>query len=90
MKLSLIDGLVKMANGLASRLTRYHTFGLFLWGYIKDNVYATPVPVMDTLKRRINNTFSTITEEMLVKTYSEMEYQLDILRATSGAHVEIY
>jgi len=40
----------------------------FLWGYVKDKVFSTPVPDITNLKARITDTFSTITEDMLENT----------------------
>jgi hypothetical protein len=53
-------------------------------------VYSTPVPDIDTLKTRIRDALATVTEEMLENTWREIEYTLDVLRATNGAHVEVY
>ena len=36
------------------------------------------------------HTNSTVNEEMLKNTWHEIDYRLDILRATNGAHVEVY
>jgi len=33
---------------------------------------------------------NTITEDMLENTWREIDYRLDVLRATNGAHVEVY
>ena len=62
----------------------------FLWGYVKDRVYRTPVRDVETLQSRIIEVLSTVNEEMLENTWREIEYHLDILRATNGAHVEVY
>ena len=62
----------------------------FLWGYVKDKVFSTPVPDITNLKARITDTFATITEDMLENTWREIYYRLDVLRATKGAHVEVY
>ena len=59
----------------------------FLWGYVKDNVFSTPVPNITNLKARITEAFATITEDMLENTCRETDYRLDVLRATKGAHV---
>jgi hypothetical protein len=53
-------------------------------------VYSTPVPGIDTLKARIRDALSTVAEEMLKKTWREIEYRLDVLRETNGSHVEVY
>ncbi|GBM74191.1 hypothetical protein AVEN_104814-1 [Araneus ventricosus] len=62
----------------------------FFWGYIKDRVFATPIADVEELKARIQAVVCTVTEDMLKNTWRELEYRLDILRATKRAHVEIY
>jgi hypothetical protein len=42
------------------------------------------------LKARIKNAFGTITEDSLENTCREIDYRLDVLRATKAAHVEVY
>ena len=62
----------------------------FLWRYVKDRVFSTPVPDITNLKARITDAFATITEDILENTWREIDYRLDVLRATKGAHVEVY
>jgi hypothetical protein len=52
-------------------------------------VYSTPVPDTDILKARIRDALVAVTEEMLENTWREIEYRLDVLRATNGAHIEM-
>ena len=40
----------------------------FLWGYVKDKVFSTPVRDITNLKARITDAFATITEDMLENT----------------------
>jgi len=58
----------------------------FLWGYVKDKVFSTPVPDITNLKARITDAFATIAEDMLESTWREIvhRYRLDVLRATKG------
>jgi hypothetical protein len=63
---------------------------VFLWGYVKSNVFRTPVNGLDDLKSRIRNAISAIPADMLLITWQELEYRLDVLRATKGAHNEVY
>jgi len=65
-------------------------FDFFLWGNVKDRVFSTPVPDITNLKARITDAFATITEDMLENTCREIDYRLNVLRATKGAHVEVY
>jgi len=53
-------------------------------------VFSTPVPDITNLKARLTDAFATITEDMLENTLREIDYRLDVLRATKGAHVEVY
>jgi len=62
----------------------------FLWRYVKDKVFSTKVPDITNLKARITDAFATITENMLENMWREIDYRLDVLRATKGAHVEVY
>ena len=62
----------------------------FLWGYVKDKVFSTPVPDITNLKARITDAFATVTEDMLENTWRETDYRLDVLRTPKGAHVEVY
>jgi len=62
----------------------------FLRRYVKDKVFSTPVPDIANLKARITEAFAIITEHMLENTWRECDCRLDALRATKGAHVEVY
>lgn len=62
----------------------------FLWGFVKNIVYQTPVPSLDELKRRIVTAIQNVTPQMLENTWREIEFRLDVLRATRGSHVQIH
>jgi len=62
----------------------------FLWGYVKDKVFLTPALNITNLKKRITDAFATITEDVLENTWREIDYRLDVLRATKGTRVEVY
>ena len=53
-------------------------------------MFSTPVPDITNLKARITDGFATITEGMLWNTWREIDYRLDVFRATKAAHVEVY
>jgi hypothetical protein len=48
------------------------------------------VMLCTNLKARITDAFATITEDMLENTWREIDYRLDVLRATKGANVKVY
>ena len=80
----------RWSETLATRIAGYHPLDYFLLGYVKDKVFSTPVPDITNLKTRVTDDFATITEDMLENTWRETDYRLDVLRATKGAHVEVY
>ena len=53
-------------------------------------MFSTPVSDITNLKARITDAFAAITEDMLENTWREIDYRSDVLRATEGAHVEVY
>jgi len=42
------------------------------------------------LRQRINEAVDLITPHMPINTWQELEYRLDICRATIGAQIEVY
>ena len=53
---------------------------LFLWGYVKDQVYVPPLPAsIPELKVRIRTAIETITADMLQTVWKEMDYRVDVL-----------
>jgi len=80
----------RWSNTLATTITRYHPLDFFLWGYVKNKVFSTPVPYITNLKARITHAFATITEHMLENMWREIDYRLHILCATKGSRVEVY
>jgi hypothetical protein len=58
--------------------------------YIKDRVYAKKVKSIAELKHRIEETLTSFTQDRLLNVWNEIIYRLDVLRATNGAHVEVY
>ena len=62
----------------------------FLWRYVKNNLFSTPVPDITNLKARITDAFVTTNEDVLENTWRETDYRLDVLRAAKEAHVEVY
>ena len=62
---------------------------IFLWGYVKDRVFATPVNDIGELRTRIRDVIATITGEMLTGTLQEFEHRLDTVRACRGVLVSV-
>jgi len=62
----------------------------FLWGYIKNIVYAEKIRNIQHLQERITSAIETVTRAMIQKTWQETEFRLDVSRATNGAYIEMY
>jgi len=63
-------------------------YDLFLWGYVKDQVYVPPLHASTPkLKVRIRTAIETITADMLHTVWNELDYRVDVCRITKGAHI---
>jgi len=62
----------------------------FLWGYIKNIVYAEKIRNIQHLQERITSAIETVTRDMIQKTWQEIEFGLNVCRATNGAHIKMY
>ena len=51
----------------------------FLWGYIKDRVFVSPLPVsLNELKQRITTAVASVDEDMIRSVWTELDYHIDI------------
>ena len=62
----------------------------FLWGYVKTEVFKTPVTSLQHLKDRITQAFAQVTVHMLDKTWKELLRQFKMLTDNGGSHFEVY
>ena len=62
----------------------------FMCGYVKNIVYHSPVTSINDLKMHIMDSIITIHADMLLRTWQELDYKLDIIHANKGAHNEVY
>ena len=63
----------------------------FLWGFVKDQVYGTPVRDLADLQERIYAAVNNVTPQMFHNTHVEVKNRLDICHASNGSHVvEVY
>jgi hypothetical protein len=57
----------------------------FLWGFVKDEVYVTPVPITpNNLKGRTQTATAKTAQSLLKNVWHEVENRLDVLRAANG------
>jgi hypothetical protein len=56
---------------------------------MKYKVFVPPQPVsIPDLKNRIEAAVATITPDLLIRVWQELDYRLDVCRVTKGAHIE--
>ncbi len=60
----------------------------YLWGYVVDHVFKTPVQNITQLKRRITRAVRSVTQEMITKVWENMENRLDAILRETGCHIE--
>ena len=73
-----------------SRSPEISSLDFFLWGYIKNILYAEKIRNIQHLQERITSAIETVTRDMIQKTWPEIEFRLDVSRTTNGSHNEMY
>ena len=63
---------------------------IFLWGFVKDQVYRALVYDLADLEERIYAAVNNVTRQKLHNTWDEVEYRLGISLVANGSHVEVY
>ncbi|GBN75140.1 hypothetical protein AVEN_15164-1 [Araneus ventricosus] len=61
----------------------------YLWGYVKQHVYSGRINDINHLKQRITDVIRSVTPDVLTRVWEELDYRLDVCRATNGAHIEL-
>ena len=62
----------------------------FCWGYVKDQVFKTPVFELDELKQRIRDARRKVNLNMLRNTWRELRTRLEFLIENKGQHIEVH
>jgi len=83
-----LEGVDQYPGHLETQISLHLIF--FLWWYIKNIVYAEKIRNIQHLQDRITSAIETVTQDMIQKTWQEIEFRLDVSRATNGAHIEMY
>ena len=60
--------------------------GIFLWGFVKDNVYRRRVSNIDDLKARITTAIVSVDADMLAALTIDLIFSV----RRRGAHVEVH
>ncbi|GBL77128.1 hypothetical protein AVEN_12763-1 [Araneus ventricosus] len=62
----------------------------FFWGYVRYKIYSREIRDVEDIRASIIAAIATVITEMQQRIWLELDYRLDILRATKGAHVEVH
>jgi hypothetical protein len=60
---------------------------ILLWGYVKNTVYQVKANYLQHLKACIRDAVASVTPNLLQATWNDVEYRLDICRATSLKYI---
>ena len=60
----------------------------FVWGFVKDTVYAQKPRNINDLREKITQAFQQITPLMLQRTWAELNHRYEFCRERNGGHVE--
>jgi hypothetical protein len=76
-------------HSMDTQITQSDTRGLFILGFVKDNVYIPPMPVdLQEIRDRIVNTIALLDVNFLDKLWDKLEYCLDVCRIPRDSHIE--
>ena len=53
-------------------------------------MYAEKIMNIQHLQESITSAIETVARDMIQKTWQEVEFRLDVSRATNGAHIRMY
>ncbi|GBL74339.1 hypothetical protein AVEN_235317-1 [Araneus ventricosus] len=60
----------------------------FLWGYIKQRVYATPPPTLQELRNRITDACASVSPAMLYNMQREVQSRVQMCIVAEGHHFQ--
>ena len=83
-----LEGVDQYSGHLEAHISPHLIF--FLWGHIKNTVYAEKIRNIQHLQERITSAIETVTRGMIQRTWQEIEFRLDVSRSTNSAHIEMY
>jgi hypothetical protein len=75
---------------MATMLARPHAFRLLLLDYVKQCAYSVRINNIEHSKARITEAVHSVTPDVLHRVWQELQYRLDVCKATNGSHVELH
>jgi hypothetical protein len=62
----------------------------YFWGYVKQCVYSVRINDIEHLNARITEAVHSVTPDVLCRVWQELEYRLDVCKATNRSHIELH
>ena len=62
----------------------------FFWGFVKYQVFKTPVDDIDELKRRIRGVVGRVDVNLLTNTWRELRRRVEFVQENNGEHYEVF
>lgn len=72
---------------LATKIVRFDTIRLFLWGYAKDRVYADKPSTLEQLKTNIRQVMAEIPPNMCQKVVENYLKRITACNTSRGGHL---
>lgn len=85
---SFFDDRIISRNLWPPRSPDLTTPDFFLWGYLKDRVYATRPQTLDDLKHNITQEIQAIDNRVLQRVASNMERRVELCLMQDGGHFQ--
>ena len=79
----------RLPNTLACQKSWHDAARFFRLGFVKDQVFKTPVDDIDELKRRIRGVVGRVDVNLLTNTWRELRRRLEFLRENNNEMVNI-
>jgi hypothetical protein len=76
-------------EAMAPRSPYLTSLDFYFWGYVKQTVYSVRIHSIQHLKQRNREVAASVTPDVLGRVWQEMEYHLDVYRATNRAYIEL-
>ena len=85
---SVFDDRIISRNLWPPRSPDLTTPDFFLWGHLKDRVYATRPQILNDLKHNITQVIQAIDNRVLQRVASNMERRVDLCLMQDGGHFQ--
>ena len=70
------------------RSTDLTPYDFFLWGFVKNTVFVSPLPAnLQDLRNLITAAVALVDRDMLTRVWNMMDYRIDVCRIAKGGYI---